>query len=541
MAITVREALTIGPLSRAGVVAGAGGLDRVIETITVLEAPDSSEWIRGRELVLTIGCMYRDNPQALAVLVEELVKRDAAALGIKFGRYIESLPQVAKDTADRLDFPVLAIPYDCSWIDILSPLYNYLLDEETKRRFHAQQANAHFISILLKNEGLPALLTSLTQMIRCPVAVFDMNKNLLACAVPEGNPAQERDVVAHLGNVAGDEGLRLSFPISLANTRVGFLEVYAQDPLPALSIITVNQAVIAISLQLIKEQAVREVERRYENQFITDLLNRNFDSKDVVLKRAEAFGWNLSRPHVTVLVEIDRLDTHFLQHGNAQEYRSKKDRLLDLVRHKLARQFGDGIVVDYGNYVLIIVMEEAGDRHGPKTRSPALQVARSIVEEAGRVLLPSTVSAGISTRHQEITDLSSSYLEAKQALIFGRMVHGNGSVTRFEDLGVYRLLCRLPREELDEFVAQHLGGLLRLNPKQRTTLLETLRCYLQHGGNISEAAQALFLHRRTLRYRLNRIEDLLQVDLSNPVNKLNLTVAFMALALLEGSRQITPR
>ncbi|MDK2928232.1 MAG: PucR family transcriptional regulator, purine catabolism regulatory protein, partial [Bacillota bacterium] len=43
MAITVREALTLGPLVHSAVLAGASGLDRVIKTVTVLEAPDSYE------------------------------------------------------------------------------------------------------------------------------------------------------------------------------------------------------------------------------------------------------------------------------------------------------------------------------------------------------------------------------------------------------------------------------------------------------------------------------------------------------------------
>ncbi|HHV58096.1 MAG TPA: PucR family transcriptional regulator [Firmicutes bacterium] len=522
MAITVREALTIGPLVHSAVLAGASGLDRVIKTVTVLEAPDSHEWIKGNELALTIGYMYKDKPELLAPLVEELARRGAASLGIKFKRYLSDVPQAVREKADRLGFPVLAIPYDCGWIDILKPLYHYLLDEETKRRYHAQQVNAHFIEILLKNKGLTPLLQSLSEMIMSPVAVFDANHEELARAFPPGRTPRG----------APPEGPGLTYPIFLPKAKAGYLIVYAAGPITPLDTVTINQALTAIALEFLKEQAIREVERRYENQFLTDLLNGNFDSKEVVLRRAQVFGWNFAWGHIAVLVEIDQFNEYLLEHGNADVYRMRRDQLLELAKKEFSRRLPQAVVSDHGNRVLIIAL-------GPKEAAPSklkaqvTEAVAGLVAEVARVLTPFTASAGISAYYREITDLRCSYTEAKEALAFGRAFKGPGSVTCFDDLGVYRLLCNQSRERLAAFARQYLGPLLECQAKQKANLLETLRTYLRHGGNISAAAEAMYLHRRTLQYRLRKIQAILQVDLVDPVNRLNLSVAFMALALLD--------
>lgn len=56
-------------------------------------------------------------------------------------------------------------------------------------------------------------------------------------------------------------------------------------------------------------------------------------------------------------------------------------------------------------------------------------------------------------------------------------------------------------------------------------LLKTLQVYLSHNGNMTETAKELYIHRSTLQYRLEKIEDLLQVDLDNAEHRFNLNMA----------------
>jgi purine catabolism regulator len=86
---------------------------------------------------------------------------------------------------------------------------------------------------------------------------------------------------------------------------------------------------------------------------------------------------------------------------------------------------------------------------------------------------------------------------------------------------------------LSQFIEGELGPLLTHDASARTPLLSTLRTYFESGGHKANAAKALNLERRSLYYRLERIETILGRRLSDPVTRLRLEVALQGLDLLQ--------
>jgi DNA-binding PucR family transcriptional regulator len=108
-------------------------------------------------------------------------------------------------------------------------------------------------------------------------------------------------------------------------------------------------------------------------------------------------------------------------------------------------------------------------------------------------------------------------------------------VTNFDELGVLRILHRENESEIHTFVHEWLGELLDYDLRRNTDLVQTLSHYLDCGGNYDETASALLIHRSTLRYRLQRIRDITELDLSNVDTRLNLHVATRAWQVLGAS------
>jgi hypothetical protein len=89
------------------------------------------------------------------------------------------------------------------------------------------------------------------------------------------------------------------------------------------------------------------------------------------------------------------------------------------------------------------------------------------------------------------------------------------TVTMFEELGArYLALDALSTEVLTQLRAAVVDRLRSTDARRGTELLDTLEAYLAHGCQIGETADVLFVHRNTLRKRLARIEQLLDVDLA---------------------------
>ena len=58
-------------------------------------------------------------------------------------------------------------------------------------------------------------------------------------------------------------------------------------------------------------------------------------------------------------------------------------------------------------------------------------------------------------------------------------------------------------------------------------MAETVWCYLKNGCNLSATADELSIHKNTMLYRLNRIEDLLEIDLNDFHTRLSLALSFL--------------
>ena len=98
----------------------------------------------------------------------------------------------------------------------------------------------------------------------------------------------------------------------------------------------------------------------------------------------------------------------------------------------------------------------------------------------------------------------------------------------YGDLGVKRLLyLMIDHPEFDRFYEETLNLSKHTTLSGRANLLPSLRVYLEHGANLNSAARALFIHRHTLRYRLEQIAEILKVDIDSQEVLLNLQIAFL--------------
>ena len=133
------------------------------------------------------------------------------------------------------------------------------------------------------------------------------------------------------------------------------------------------------------------------------------------------------------------------------------------------------------------------------------------------------VRAGIGGFHAGLRGVSRSYLEAQQALEAGRKLRPEAIAHSHDEVIPYLVLAQNSLLA-DRFVRDSLGPLLDPATRNRAQLTDTLESYLATGA-VKDAATALDLHRHTVLYRLDRVKELLGVDLDVPANRLRLQLA----------------
>jgi DNA-binding PucR family transcriptional regulator len=217
--------------------------------------------------------------------------------------------------------------------------------------------------------------------------------------------------------------------------------------------------------------------------------------------RAQAVGFNLERPQRVVIIDSP---------GSANE----GETLFHAVRRALGGE-GGALTVPRGRTVVVLC---AADRDWEK-----LRLAVQSHPGGGRCRL------GLGGRCVDLADFPRSHREAQLALTMNGVSGGGERVTAFDDLGVYRILAEAhDTSSVERFVREWLGRLLDYDAEKRSTLVATLAQYFEHGRNYDATADALAVHRSTLKYRLQRIKDISGHQLADPDTLFNLQLATRA-------------
>jgi DNA-binding PucR family transcriptional regulator len=141
---------------------------------------------------------------------------------------------------------------------------------------------------------------------------------------------------------------------------------------------------------------------------------------------------------------------------------------------------------------------------------------------------------GISREHHDVVDLPSALEEARTALAAAKRLGGQG-VFLYEELGVIRLLLGSgSHPDLQAFLEEITGPLLAYDRDHDGALIRTMRAYFDADCSQRVAAERLFVHHKTLRYRLERIRQLTGLDLARHDDRMRGDFAVRLLQVSEG-------
>lgn len=176
--ITVEEALTLGVVNRLSVVGGRQGLDRVIKLVNVIEVPDIMDWVLEGEFLLTTGYSFREFPELMITLISKMAEADSAGLAIKPKRFIKEIPPDLIARADEYGIPILEVPYDLSFSEIIAPILGVITNKQNQILQKLEQGNRKLTEIMLHGSTLDDLCFEASKMIHNPVAIMDREGNL---------------------------------------------------------------------------------------------------------------------------------------------------------------------------------------------------------------------------------------------------------------------------------------------------------------------------------------------------------------------------
>jgi PucR family transcriptional regulator, purine catabolism regulatory protein len=504
-AITVREALALDCMRGATIVAGAGGESRRIRGVNVMEDANIVRWMRGGELLLTTGYSIRDDLSALSRLVPALAERELAGLVIKLGLYVDAVPDDVAAVADRLGFPLIALPAQTMFDDVLSEVLGTILNRQAVELERSSAIHARLTQVAVDGGSFTDLAEAVCELVGRPVAIRDAQGGVLAATdgVPEGDDPGGPQVVR---------------PIRAGDATHGEVVMWTEgvDPLPH-ELMTMEHAATVAAMAIAQERSVLSSEQRHRTLLLMQLVSRRPVDHAEIARWATAMGWDMDRARAVVLVELcDGAGERVRVAGQPGE-----DRLVRAAQDAVSPR---PIVWALRSGLALLV----------EPRPSLGRVARDLHAALRRTGAADGVMVAAGGVADDVDELGRSYEEAGATLALGRELTGRDFVLEHEELGVYRLLSRLPLDELRRHRAEAIGPLLAYDRDHNGSLVHTLEVFLRCERNRVRAAEELFIHYNTLRYRLTQIDDLTGGLSGDSTARLNVELALCAHRLVLG-------
>ena len=137
-----------------------------------------------------------------------------------------------------------------------------------------------------------------------------------------------------------------------------------------------------------------------------------------------------------------------------------------------------------------------------------------------------TVSIGVGNPYTHLLNARKSLWEAQLALQVAKVKRQTNQIIAYRDIGYFRILFAVEnKEQLTAYYKDVLGKLSAYDHQHGGELLTTLEVFLAENGNLSKATERLFVHRNTLKYRLEKIEQLTEHSLDDFFHRCTLQTA----------------
>ncbi len=312
---------------------------------------------------------------------------------------------------------------------------------------------------------------------------------------------------------------RLCIPLRSHELLLGFL--FIVDPDESLSEAQIEQAEAAAGAAadvLYRERRLRELERGRERWLLMHLLADGGAEAGAAAQALVDEGFLDARRAAVLVVRAEP----------GPHERERVELALGAARDRLRRVVASrgGLELrkpDHGAFLLAL-----DDSASISARALAERLA-ALVDEEG---LGVAARIGVGATH-DLADARRSYREACDAVAIAERVERFGRIATWDELGAYRTLARFPADAAEG--ALHPGLVAMLGDPANAPLVETLETYLDLACDAKATADALSLHRATLYYRINRIEEITGARLKTGEDRLALHLG-LRLARLAGPR-----
>ena len=531
MAYTVRKLLESEQFPKMKLLCGEKGLDLEVKGIRIIEIEDMERYLTGGEILITSFQVYLScNDREVEQHFEDLVKSDISGFIVKkrkeydpTGRRLSLLEKHCK----KYEIPLVEISEDSYYWGIIRYVIMQVFDKATARLKYFKITHDNFNTFILKNNGssntASDIIKFLSIMIENPVVLYYGNLNCMVSTNSDNSKLILSDeiqpykpnIITKFQYMKQMKGSCVQYVVKFAI--LSEVEIYItiteeNRELTELDYMAIENAIINLQYGFLSEFAQDEVKKKYQRDIIHNILNGLLSSKEMI-EAAAQLGMKESDTYRVV-------DFHTIKKNVQRKYTKEQLHEVGVIVGELMYLLPDALI--YRNMDQIVMIQQVDSDQTELEYQKEMEEIEEVIQQSILYRKKDTdFQIGIGKSVEGYQRLKESYHEASRAIKYIdiiRLVTGdkNKSVVHYSNLGFFQIFGEIDDvTELERYIPETLKKLYLYDDEHKGELITTLQMYLRNNQSIRKTADAMFVHYRTISYRLEKIKQISGINFDN--------------------------
>lgn len=530
------EVLALPRFSDLQLLSSHSNLTQPLESVEITETPDVADFIPKNVMILTTAMIYKDDQEKLKPFIDSLKQAECTALGIKVGRFLDEISPEIVAYASAVDLPLIKIPSTQPLGGLLHEIVGYLRDSKTEQMSVAFDIQKRFSTLLMQDVDATRFIAEFAKILNAPIILLSPWQQVIAHSnYFYGNQKSAEFFIEqlskdHFQQLAQEkkifrlqderqENIQVAgFPIRVNDYFPYYLLVLSPEQIPyPISEFAIDQAILVLTFMLFKNQKIAESFEHLKTDFLDRLLDTHQEAlskhqnwlelwKNYRLINSDyyqlAIVYGVTKPENETHIRYQQAEGQLIFQWLKEQL---PEILPDVALFKLKNQ----------NKSILIFQSKKNDH---------LMILQNLAERLQQAL-PITIRFALGNAYENLEDLPNSYIEASSTLEASLHAQKPATVQLFHPKGLSGLFEKIGTEDVEYFCQQQLKELAYPTEPTLQELRKTLKVFLDFNCEITKTANALYLHRNTIKYRMNQCEKLLDTSIQEPETSLLLRVA----------------
>jgi purine catabolism regulator len=519
VSMKLKDILMQNPFEKSQVIAGKGGLNNNVVSAMVLEAVDIENWGEKDQVILTsYYAIERLTDEEMEGFFNKMNNIHISALILKLGRLVTHVPQSLIELCNKYNLPLITIPkevkYETVLLSILKPVINYnanLLEtyyqtrqvlnklapklptiEQMLHKFKELLKHDFQFIIPLKNQ----VITTNTQL-----SDYKITKTYNLKLEKYMTFPYQRHLITYISDIVSPPSM-ISVNVPNLENQQYILSIFENDrELNELDYMVIENAVEFLQAELSKNYTIKHSQFLKKNDLMIGLLNTRYYSA-------------VEQEELLSLVNLNQFNYYQGLMISLYSHQNNWNHLISPIIQAFTSLIRESYapIAFFSKNNNIIFLHNFIDERCNFTKKDIQSIIEKVLSAYfPNIPIPIYCHVAISSIHSKnsLKEIN------KECLDTTKMMHHfyqDSHILHYDNLGIFKYFLETDSlNNLEKFVPKDFSQLRVASPD----LFQTLKVFLMENQNYVVTAKKLFIHPKTVRYRIDKIRNQLDIDFND--------------------------